>query len=318
VERVISRMPHEFVIVTYPRDVRLPLLRAVAFLLWGLAEGIMRHRGCELIHAHYAVPQGLLGVLLKRILKLPLVVTVHGSDVLRLAETKAGKVLVGLALNGADAVVAVSNFLGLRLRELGVPPGKIRVIYGGVELPEKSEAAPGKRVLFVGSLVEQKGVDVLLRSFRRVKEQIPEAELLIVGDGRERERLEELSRSLGLRDVHFEGAKEDLEAYYSGSRVLALPSRTEGFGLVALEAMARGLPVVATRTGGIPEVVLHRRTGILVEPDNPEALAEALIEVLSNGELWKRLSSRAREWASKFSWDRTAAEYEEVYREVLA
>lgn len=316
VEQVIKRLPHEFIIITYPRLPKIPLLRATGFLFFGFFRAL-RYRDCDIIHAHYAVPQGLLGALLSRVLRLPLVVTVHGSDLLRLAKHPAGRVLVRFVLNEADAVVAVSSFLKQRAMELGVNTGKLRVIYGGVELPEKVHRHRGQRVLFVGSLVRHKGVDVLLRAFRIVKQRLPETELIIVGDGRDRQKLEELCRALELRDVRFEGEQCELSGYYSSSRVLALPSRTEGFGLAALEAMAHSLPVVAARVGGIPEVVVHRETGILVERDNPEALAEALAEVLTDDTLWRRLSSQARRQASGFSWERTAQRYAELYEELV-
>lgn len=316
VEQVISRLPYEFVIITYPSFLRLPLLRAIAFLLYGIAEGVRKGRSCDLIQAHYAVPQGLAGVVLKHLLRLPLVVTVHGSDLLRLGANPLGRALVGLVLKNADAVVAVSGFLKARAQELGAKAEKVWVIHGGVELPGKVVARRSGRILFVGSLVRQKGVDVLLRAFQRVRQQLPQAELVIVGEGSERRKLEELCRNLGLDDVRFEGARDELGEYYSSSRVLALPSRSEGFGLVALEAMAHALPVVASRTGGIPEVVSHGETGILVEGENPEALAEALIAVLSDDALWHRLSVQARKRASAFSWERAAEEYARLYREL--
>jgi N-acetyl-alpha-D-glucosaminyl L-malate synthase BshA len=318
VENIIKRLPYEFEIVTYPRFAKLPLLRALAFILFGFMDALIKswRKRFDLIHAHYAVPQGLLGVVLKRVLRLPLVVTLHGTDINYLAKRRGTRALVKLVLNNADAVVAVSRFLKTEAEKLGVEGEKIRVIYNGVELPEYEEAQREMSILFVGSLVKQKGVDVLIKAFRTVKERIPEAKLIIVGEGREREALAELCTQLRLRDVYFAGSRSELSSYYSRSRVLALPSRAEGFGLVALEAMAFATPVVATKVGGIPEVVTHGETGMLVESGNANALAEALIRVMSDEALWQRLATRAKERASEFSWEKTANEYAKLYAEL--
>ncbi len=318
VENIIKRLPYDFEIVTYPGFARLPLLRALLFLIFGFFDALIKgwKKGFDIIHAHYAVPQGLLGVMLKQVFRLPLVVTLHGTDINYLAKRRGTGYLVRLVLNNADIVVAVSHFLKAEAEKLGIGAEKIRVIYNGVELPEYRETVRDMSILFVGSLVKQKGVDVLIRAFYMVKKRVPKAKLIIVGDGSERENLEELCRSLRLEDVYFTGKKKELSAYYSHSRVLALPSRAEGFGLVALEAMAFGTPVVATQVGGIPEVVIHGETGMLVESDNAEALAEALVKVLSDEALWQSLSTRARERASRFSWDVAAEEYAKLYEEL--
>ena len=318
VENLIKRLPCEFEIVTYPRFARLPLLRAAVFILWGFFNALRMsgRRRFELIHAHYAVPQGLLGVLLKRVLHLPLVVTLHGTDINYLARKRITRPLVRLVLTQADAVVAVSRFLKEEAERLGAEAEKVRVIYNGVELPERIEAERDMSILFVGSLVKQKGVDTLLKAYRMIKERLPEGKLVIVGDGKDKAMLEEMCSRLGLSDVFFEGSRGELSSYYSRSRVLALPSRAEGFGLVALEAMAHGLPVVATRVGGIPEVVTHGEAGMLVEKDSAHALAEALIRVMEDSALWERLARNARERASEFSWENTARQYASLYEEL--
>jgi|Deesub1362B_J571_1020462.scaffolds.fasta_scaffold00320_28 N-acetyl-alpha-D-glucosaminyl L-malate synthase BshA len=318
VENLIKRSPHAFEIVTYPRFARLPLIRAISFTVLGFLTALRksRRRKYDLIHAHYAIPQGLLGVALKHALRLPLVVTLHGTDINYLARRRMTRPLVKLVLKQADAVVAVSRFLKEEAEKLGVEAEKVRVIYNGVELPEWEEAEREMSILFVGSLVKQKGIDTLLKAYRIVKERLPEAKLVIVGDGREREALENMSTRLKLKDVFFEGSRNRLGGYYSRSRVLALPSRSEGFGLVALEAMAYGLPVVATRVGGIPEVVTHGEAGMLVEKDDASALAEALIKVMADKALWQKLSQNARKRAAMFSWEKTAQQYANLYAEL--
>ncbi len=317
VEKVITRLPYDFEIVSYPRIARIPLLRALLFVACGLVSALAksRRRRFDIVHAHYAAPQGVLGLILKRLLRIPLVVTVHGTDINYLGRRRLTRAVIARVLQGADVVVAVSRHLKREAEALGAE--RVKVIYNGVEVPAEAEGEREPIVLFVGSLVRQKGVDVLLRAFRRVKERIPKARLVIVGDGQQRAKLEKMCKKMGLKDVHFEGTKSELSGYYSKAKVLALPSRAEGFGLVALEAMAHGTPVVASEVGGIPEVVADGETGFLVKPEDADALAEALTEVLRNRKLWERLSSASRRRAAEFSWDAAAEGYRQIYRELV-
>jgi N-acetyl-alpha-D-glucosaminyl L-malate synthase BshA len=313
VQNLIEHSRNEFSIVSYP-PIRLPYIRALSFLLLGLLAGI--GRGFDVIHAHYAVPQGLLGALLKKIKRKPLVVTLHGSDVTILGSNAATRPLVGFVLRNADCVVAVSEFLKKEAIKLGAAEKKTRVIYAGVSAGKRKQGSPaGKRVVFIGSLVKQKGVDVLLRAFKKVAARHGDAELLIVGDGRERRSLEKLSRELGIK-ARFLGSLRDVDEGLAGSAVLVLPSRKEGFGLVILEAMRSGIPVVATRVGGIPEIVKDGKNGLLVEKEDPSALAEAIIKVLEDEALRSRLISEGFKTAGKFSWTRMADEVDELYREL--
>lgn len=311
VQNLIKHSGNEFSIISYPT--RLPYVRAPGFLLLGLLAGV--RRSFDVIHAHYAVPQGLLGVFLKKIKGKPLVVTLHGSDVTVLGSNAATRPLVGFVLRNADRVVAVSRFLRKEALKLGAAEEKTRVIYAGVNAGERKQGPAGKRVVFIGGLVKQKGVDVLLHAFKKVAAEHGDAELLVVGDGGERRSLERLGRKLGVR-ARFLGAVKDVAGVLAGSAVLVLPSREEGFGLVILEAMRSGVAVVATRVGGIPEIVRDGENGLLVEKEDPEALAEAIVKVLGDEALRSRLISGGFETAGKFSWRRMAYEVDELYREL--
>lgn len=315
VENLIKHSKNTFDIITYPPFISLPVFRALSFVLVGLLRGI--GRDFDLIHAHYAVPQGLLGVFLKKIKRKPLVVTIHGSDMTILGSNPVMQHGVRFVLGNADAIIAVSRFLKEEAVKLGIQDKKVRVIYAGVAKGEKINDAPaGKRVVFVGSLVRQKGVDVLLRAFKKVSAKHGDAELLVAGDGEERRGLEKMSRELGVKMTLL--GYENLKKVLAESAVLVLPSRAEGFGLVLLEAMSAGVPVVATNVGGIPEIIENEKNGLLVEKEDAAALAGAIVRVLEDEKLRNKLILEGRKTAEKFSWTRMADEIDSLYREISA
>lgn len=314
VQNLVKHSKNTFDILTYPRYLNIPVIRALIFVLTGLLRGISRD--FDLIHAHYAVPQGLLGVLLKKIKKKPLVLTIHGSDILGLGNSPVFKPLVKWVLINSDAVIAVSRFLKEKAQELGAEDEKVRVIYAGVQgRAGRGVHGPGKRVVFIGSLVKQKGADILIKAFKTVEKKHMEAELVIVGDGKERHRLEKLADELKI-NAHFLGYADDVERVLMESRVLVLPSRTEGFGLVLLEAMRAGVPVVATSVGGIPEIIENERNGLLVEKDDTVSLAAAIIRIFEDPSLRNKLISEGRKTAEKYSWSRMADEVDILYKEL--
>jgi N-acetyl-alpha-D-glucosaminyl L-malate synthase BshA len=316
VENLMKNSKNDFAVLTYERYINLPLLRALSFVVHGFFKG--SRMGYDLIHAHYALPQGLLGVVLKKLRGKPLVVTLHGSDITLLTKNLLTRQLVKFALRNSNKVIAVSEFLREEALKLGVEEEKVKVIRGGVTLqrgPEDKLDISGRLVTFIGSLVEQKGVDVLIEAFQQVKERVPEVKLAIVGEGKERERLEALAK--GVQDIYFLGYRRDLTGVLEKSEVLILPSREEGFGLVLLEAMAAGVPVVATRVGGIIEIVEDGYSGILVEKEDSRGLAEGIVRVLENGELRDALSRHGREVVKKFSWKRMGSEVDKIYDEIV-
>jgi glycosyltransferase involved in cell wall biosynthesis len=158
-------------------------------------------------------------------------------------------------------------------------------------------------VLFVGSFARVKGVDVLLDAWPEIAERVPAARMRLVGSGSLRRELERRSASNRAAErVEFVGpvAPASLASIIDASSVLVLPSRSEGLGRVLLEAFARGRPVVASRVGGIPDVVSHNVNGLLVAPDDPHALADALVTLLSDDALARRLGTEARRAALEF------------------
>lgn len=220
------------------------------------------------------------------------------------------------SLRRADAVLAVSGYTAGLARALGVAPARLRVVPNGVR-PLSLPAAvrsDGPVLLTVARLVRRKGVADVLDAVARLVPRYPALRYHVVGNGPERTALEAQAARLGLgAHVRFEGTLRDdaLAALYARADVFALPPRTlapdvEGFGLVYLEAGTAGLPVVATRSGGIPDAVVDGETGLFVPEGDPVALAEALARLFDDAALRTRLGDGGQARALRFTWDRTA------------
>jgi glycosyltransferase involved in cell wall biosynthesis len=209
-----------------------------------------------------------------------------------------------MALRKCAGFVAPSRFMARVLTE-EASPGLIEQIYNGIELPAPSPATTDRRLLFVGRLEAVKGVDVLLRAFARIQHAHPDAELVIIGDGERRGDLEQLAEDLGLLEsVRFCGwiPEEEVRSALVGSTALVIPSVwPENLPTVALEAIGVGRAIVASRVGGIPELVADGRTGLLTKPYDIGELAGALDTVLSDPDLARRMGEAASSHSGLFS-----------------
>lgn len=307
VEKLMENSDHHFTVIGYPRMARIPLLRAGSYIFWGFFKALResREESYSLIHAHYALPQGFLGVLLKRVLRLPLVLTLHGSDINVLASSRVARPLVKKVIGESDFICAVSSYLREEAVSLGADREKVEVVYGAPKVEELGNRSPQEGlILYVGSMEWQKGLDVLLKAFPRVRDVVPHARLEVVGG---RGGFEALSTE----GVSFEGYAPDLEEYYSRAEVVVIPSRQEGLSLVALEALALGIPVVATRVGGLGEILKGK--ALLVENENPRELARAIIRVLKERELRKKLGVKRGEFTGKA----LAGRMDSIYRRAV-
>ncbi|MFQ5509363.1 MAG: glycosyltransferase family 4 protein [Leptospirillia bacterium] len=205
--------------------------------------------------------------------------------------------------------------------DYGVSPERIMRVPEGIDFAHWNtpQFDPGERpptILSVARQYPRKNTATLLFALPRVIEQVPNARLRVVGDGPRLRHLKQLAQRLGVADrVAFLGAvkhHEDVRREYLNARVFCLPTRQEGFGIAFLEAMASGLPVVAADAGAVPEVVPHGQAGLLVDPDDPEALADALVHLLTNAPLAARLGTRGRRIARTHDWRNVAARFLDV------
>ncbi len=272
-------------------------------------------RGADLVHTHlvHADVYGALGA--RR-----LVSTKHNDDPFR---TGAFRFVERALTWRAGRVVAITAALARFLVDrVGLPREKVTTIHYGLDdLPRawgRNGTAPvdddARVVLAICRLEPQKGVDVAVRALARIHDREPTAELVVLGEGPEREALAQLARELDV-PVHLLGRVPDVAAWLRRADMLVHPARWEGFGLALLEAMLAQLPVVATNVSSIPEIVADGETGLLVPPDDPDALAEALARVLADPAAF---GTAGRERARReFSVARMADATLAVYREVL-
>ena len=201
----------------------------------------------------------------------------------------------------------------------------VTVVSYGVDLDRfrvpDAAARPVPVVGTVARLSQEKGLDVLLRAAAQISKQGQKLRLLIVGDGPQRRKLERLAGQLGIGDItEFRGEipHDDVPAVLAELDIFAMPSLAEGFGVAALEAAATGLPVVASDVHGIPDVVDHLRTGLLVPPANPAALAAALTQLLDDGELSVKLGTAGRAFVQEhYRWQDNAEQMERLYQKLL-
>lgn len=247
----------------------------------------------------------------------PVLVTLHGLS--------RAEELMARTLRNADWVVGCSAaILGEGRRLVPEITRRSSVIYNALDqpsLPPEPLPTQEPRLLCLGRLAPVKGVDLALRALASIAGRFPEVRLVVAGDGPERTRLEQQAVELGLgRVVEFTGwiAPDDIPALMNTVTIAVIPSRSESFSLVALEAALMARPVVAAHVGGIPEVVVHQQTGLLVEPENSDALAEAMAFLLDHSATATRMGQAARRRAQRvFSWERQVHAYDALYRRLV-
>lgn len=242
----------------------------------------------DLLHGHGLARAPLFAIAAKTS-GLPLVVTLHN---LVPAMNPLEKLAAKLALSVARKVICVSYAVSHSAAVL-VPAHKLVVIYNGVELPEARESSGSTTkptVLCIARLSPEKGIDVLLKA----AQELPDTAFLIAGDGPERFALE----ASAPQNVTFLGFRKDVSELLEQATVVAVPSRQEGLGLAALEALAAGVPVVASNVGGLSEIVQPNKTGLLVPPDDPVELAQALRVLLPDHARRKKLGDAGRAYVA--------------------
>lgn len=292
---------------------------------------VARMQKLDLLHVHYAVPHAICAWLAKQMLDggIKTVTTLHGTDITVLAQDESLRDLIRLAIHQSDAVTAVSRDLIRETRERLDIETPIDLTYNFVDkrvyYPRECRslrneyAAPGEKVLMhISNFRPVKRVGDVIDVFARVNAKLP-SRLLLVGEGPELSKIQWQVESLGLEDrVTFLGKQDDVAQVISVADLLLLPSEKESFGLVALEAMACGVPTIGSLAGGIPELVAHGTTGFLAPVGDTERMAEYAVRLLSDESMYARFREACLERArTTFCNDRITAEYERIYYRVL-
>lgn len=272
----------------------------------------------DVVHAHLYASAAAAAAAVPR--NTPLVLTEHTEGPWRSWRARA---VSRWSYRRAARIVAVSTSIRNVLIDVyRVPPARIEVLPAVPALPVRPRAPrPGGEqsavVGFAGRLIPEKGADVFLRAASLVAGVVPEARFAVIGDGRLRGEPGALAGDLGLLGdrVRFLGFRDDAADLIAGLDILAVPSRTNGTPLVVAEAMTAGVPVVVSRVGGHPDQVTHRRTGLVVDPEDPEALATAIVSLLLAPDEARQLGEAGRASAARFPHAALVDRMEEVYRE---
>jgi N-acetyl-alpha-D-glucosaminyl L-malate synthase BshA len=350
--KALASKGHEIHFITYSQPVRLGSFRENIFYhevsvsdyplfdyqpyeteLTSKLVDVAIHEKLDLLHVHYAIPHASAAYMAKQILKskgiyIPFITTLHGTDITLVGKDPSFEPVITFCINQSDAVTAVSESLRRDtfehfeiVRPIHVIPNFIVPSLTPSEVCNQLRnryAKDGERLLcHVSNFRKVKRVEDVVRIFDRVQQKIS-SKLILVGDGPERYNVEQLVRVLNLQDkVVFVGKVRDTSHVLEISDLFLLPSETESFGLAALEAMAVGVPVISSNTGGIPEVNVHGQTGFLSEVGNVTEMADFAINILSNDSTLEQFKRAALKRSHDFDIEKILPIYEKVYEEVM-
>lgn len=321
-------------------EVEMPNYPLFEFQLYTLALAskmvdVIRYENLDILHVHYAIPHATSAYLAKQIVKkerdIKVVTTLHGTDITLIGLEPSFLPLVKFAIEESDAVTSVSRFLrektltnfNIKNKDIDVIPNFIDTNFYKrcTDCDVRRQYAPnGEKILMhISNFRPVKRVTDTVRVLYEVLKSVP-TKLILVGDGPERSDAERLSRELGISEhVRFLGKQTGLPQILSAADVFLLPSQSESFGLAALEAMSCGVPVVATSSGGIPEVIAHGETGYIAEIGDTERMAKYTIELLTNEKKHARFAEASRRRAvEEFETKLLLPDYEKLYERVLA
>ncbi|WP_417390372.1 glycosyltransferase [Gimesia sp.] len=279
----------------------------------------LNQRDYDLLHTHNAYPH-FYGSLAAYRSRIP--VTVQSRHGRRFGETFSERMQFAIASRFSDRVVPVSDDTGLRCKKIGwLDDSKVTRIWNGIDVDRFVFTGPADKLtaITVSRLSPEKDLGTMLHAVKQVVQQIPQFRLLIVGEGPERERLEQIAGELHLTShVEFLGERKDIPHLLSQAGFYVSSSLTEGISLTLLEAMSVGLPVVATQVGGNPEIVQQPETGSLVPAANPALLASALVQMCQNQSQWAEIGRRARQRVEQsFNIRTMIKDYEKLYLDIL-
>jgi N-acetyl-alpha-D-glucosaminyl L-malate synthase BshA len=319
---------HEVNVTPYPLfDPYPPYTLALATKMAEVAA----YEKLDILHVHYAIPHAISAYLAKQILqsKLKVITTLHGTDITLVGRDESYLPITKFGIEVSDGVTAVSQWLKEETARNFDTKKEIDVIPNFVD-PARFHRSPSafcdmvgaqgeKLVCHVSNFRPVKRIMDVVETFEKVLTKVP-SRLIMIGDGPDRSRAEAYARAHHLRDhVTFLGNVPNLEEVLGGCDLFLLPSETESFGMAALEAMTSEVPVIATRAGGLPEVVIDGETGYLLPVGDTEAMAARAIEILSDDPLRHRMGKRARQLAlDLFDEQKIVPLYRELYERVIA
>ena len=350
--KALSKKGHEIHFITYSEPVRLGELRKNIFyhevrtsdyplfkftpyeqVLTSKLVDVVKFERLDLLHVHYAVPHASAAYMAQQILKdqgveIPFVTTLHGTDITLVGKDPSFEPVINFSINKSNRVTAVSENLKKETFELFDIKNNIEVIPNFICLKEykldnneyyKKRYAPNgeKIICHVSNFRKVKRIEDVIIAFEGISKEI-DTKLLLVGDGPERARLEQISRNSNFsKNIFFLGSLKSTKEVLNISDLFMLPSSKESFGLSALEAMACGVPIIASKSGGIPEVVSHGESGLLNSVGDTYQMIKNALKLLSNEILLKSFKSNAYKQAMKFDIELILPKYEKLYKKCV-
>jgi len=348
----LAEQGHEIHFITYKQPVRLQLLHSnvhyhevtvpnyplfhyqpYELALSSKLVNMAKLHEIELVHVHYAIPHAYAGYMAKQMLAeedifIPMVTTLHGTDITLVGNHPFYKPAVTFSINNSDAVTSVSQSLKddtLRLFNINK---KIHVIPNFIDTKKLDNSfsdcerdliacVDEKIITHISNIRKVKRVDDVIEIFDRIQQKMP-AKLVIVGDGPEKKSLEILCKDKGITEkVLFVGNSHEVDKILCFSDLFILPSEHESFGLVALEAMACGVPVISSNAGGLPEVNIQGESGFLSDVGNVDEMSENAIKILQDPEMLLKFKKKAKLIAKRFETKAIVPMYEEIYKNAL-
>ncbi|GAA4456088.1 N-acetyl-alpha-D-glucosaminyl L-malate synthase BshA [Rurimicrobium arvi] len=348
----LSEKGHEVHFITYQQPVRLhfhpnvyyhevsvpsyPLFDFLPYetVLTGTLVDVISNNDLDVLHVHYAIPHASAAYFAMQILKkqgkdIPFITTLHGTDITLVGRDPKYMPVVNFSMNESTAITAVSENLKQETYRFFDIQKDIKVITNFVDTQrfqhldkehfKKMLAPEGERILaHVSNFRKVKRVEDVIRVFASVRKQMP-CKLLMIGDGPERPSAEELCRHLNIcHDTRFLGKQEQVDEILSITDLFILPSEYESFGLAALEAMACGVPVISTNTGGLPEINIPGKTGFLSNVGDIDNMAKGAVSILKDTETLNQFKANALEHSANFDRDKIVPVYEQLYKETIA
>ena len=320
---------HEVVVSNYPLFEYEPYETVLASKM----VDVVKHEELDLLHVHYAIPHASAAFMARQILssqgiKVPFVTTLHGTDITLVGRDSSFEPVISFCLNESDAVTAVSESLKKDTYSYFKTDKEIHVIPNFIPVPDERAvmnyslrrmyAQDNESILcHISNFRKVKRVADVMHVFSKVNQEV-KSKLLLVGDGPERYVIEELCRELELCDrVTFLGKIQDTRSVLELSDIFVLPSETESFGLAALEAMAVGVPVISSNSGGIPEVNIHGYSGFLSDVGDTADMAKNALKLLLSEETLAEFKKNAIKRAREFDIRKIVGQYELLYSQVL-
>ena len=335
---VPEKTVYEGINIWYPRYLTFP--RAWFFassgqrMYWGIKDivaKICQKFQFDLIHTHVVLPDGYAGMKIAQKYKKPLIVTIHGQDLQRtIFKSEKCKRNIEKVVNFSEKTIVVSK----KLKKIGekyleVNKDKIIVVPNGISMRDiytgknkNIQEYNGKKVILsVSHLIKTKGIDLNLRAIAKLRQKYPDIIYLIIGKGKEKKKLEKLINELNLKNVVVfigEVSHHKVMEYMTFCIIFSLPSWNEGFGIVYLEAMAQGKPIIGCQGEGIEDFVEHNKTGLLVKPKDVDSLVKAMDYLLSNPDEARAMGERAKKLVlENYTWEKNAEKTIKIYKEVL-